>query len=160
LDVGCAGGKYAGQMIRRGFRVTGIDLVEEFISIAHKRLPQGRFLKMDLRRLRFPPANFGGIWANAVLLHVTKKDLPLVLRGFYRVLKTGGTISLRTRLGKGRGYKKEKIVGNASRLFVYYTKSELERAVVRAGYTVLRSPKAPDDLGRKSLAWVTIFAKK
>jgi 2-polyprenyl-3-methyl-5-hydroxy-6-metoxy-1,4-benzoquinol methylase len=43
LDVGCGNGFVAGEFLRRGFRVVGIDLSRQGIEIARQTHPQGRF---------------------------------------------------------------------------------------------------------------------
>jgi 2-polyprenyl-3-methyl-5-hydroxy-6-metoxy-1,4-benzoquinol methylase len=43
LDVGCGNGSTCGELLRRGFKVTGVDLSQEGIEIARKAYPEGRF---------------------------------------------------------------------------------------------------------------------
>ncbi|MEZ0276582.1 MAG: class I SAM-dependent methyltransferase [Roseimicrobium sp.] len=43
LDVGCGNGSACGELLRRGFKVTGIDLSLEGIEIARTKYPEGRF---------------------------------------------------------------------------------------------------------------------
>src|SRR5690606_29631459 len=54
LDVGCGPGRHAHELARRGFRVHGIDISEEFISIARRDAPEGAtFERLDARTMTF-----------------------------------------------------------------------------------------------------------
>jgi 2-polyprenyl-3-methyl-5-hydroxy-6-metoxy-1,4-benzoquinol methylase len=43
LDIGCGNGFACGELLRRGFQVTGVDLSREGVELARKRYPEGRF---------------------------------------------------------------------------------------------------------------------
>ncbi|MBI4053789.1 MAG: class I SAM-dependent methyltransferase [Candidatus Doudnabacteria bacterium] len=118
LDVGCAGGRDSRFFARRGFHVVGIDLVDEFLRVARKKVPQARFLKMDARKLKFAANSFDAVWANAVLVHVQKKDLLPVLKSFWKILKPGGRVHLRMKKVKGRTEVSERLSLYNERIFI------------------------------------------
>lgn len=160
LDVGCAGGRDTKHFVRAGLKAIGIDLVEEFLRIAKRRVPAARFFRMDVRRMRFPAGSFDAIWANAVLLHLRTPDIRLVLKKFRTLLRPGGKLHLRMKRGAGRGYTRERLVAQHQRLFTYVGQRELERLVRRAGFRILRSRIYADRLGRRDVRWVGIWAEK
>jgi len=160
LDVGCAGGRDSKKFIKKGFRVIGIDLVDVFLKEARKNVPRAKFIKMDLCKLKFPKDYFDGIWAQAVLLHIKKKDISEALRGFYRVLKPGGKLHIRVKRGKGAAYKKDKLSGGKKRMFTYFLKDEMESFVKKAGFKIISSRIFPDELGRKDVKWISICAEQ
>lgn len=162
LDVGCAGGRDSKRFVKKGFKVIGIELVDVFLKEARKNVPSAKFIKMDLCKLKFPKDYFDAIWAQAVLLHIKKKDIPKSLKGFYGVLKPGGKlhIKVRVKIGKGIGYKKEKLSGGEKRLFTYFLKDEIENFVKKADFKIILSKIFPDELGRKDIKWITVWAKK
>lgn len=160
LDVGCAGGRDSKRLAQRDFRVIGIDLVDEFLREARKDVPGAEFKKMDLLELKFPKDYFDAIFANAVLLHIKKKDILEALKGFYRVLKPGGKLYIVVKKGKGSGYKKEKLSGGKRRFFSYFLEDELKKLVEKAGLKVISIKIFPDELGRKDVNWIGIFASK
>lgn len=160
LDVGCAGGRDSLKFVQEGFEVTGIDLVDTFLKEAKKNVSQARFIKMDLLNLKFPSNYFDAIWANAVLLHIKKKDVPRALNGLHRVLKPGGKLDIAVKRGKGERYKEERLSGGKKRFFVYFFKNELEKFVKEAGFKIISSKIFPDELGRKDVKWVVIWAEK
>jgi ubiquinone/menaquinone biosynthesis C-methylase UbiE len=160
LDIGCAGGRDAKIFVSRGLNVTGIDLVDAFLKTARRYVPGAKFIKMDLRRLKFPKNSFDAIWANAVLVHIYKQDLLQVLKGFYRVLKPRGKLHIRMKKGRGARAVAEKLSLYEKRIFVYVSKAELERLVKKADFKILQSKLFPDELGRKGVKWIGIHAEK
>ena len=160
MDVGCAGGRDSKKFIREGFEVIGIDLVDNFLGWAKRNVPRAKFVKMDLRNLKFPKKYFDGIWANAILLHIDKKDIPKVLKELYRVLKIKGKLHIRVKRGKGIKYKKEKLSKGEKRLFTYFFKYELENFVRKAGFKIISSKIFPDESGRKNVKWIGIWAEE
>jgi SAM-dependent methyltransferase len=51
LDVGCGPGRHAGVMVERGFAVVGVDISEDFLTIAADRVPGAAFVRADARLL-------------------------------------------------------------------------------------------------------------
>jgi len=160
LEIGCAGGRDSKKFSQKGFKVTGIDLVDIFLKEAEKNVPDAKFIKMDLRKLKFPKNYFNAIWANAVLLHIKKKNILKVLKGFYKVLKFGGKLYISVKRGKGKTYKKDKLSSDEKRLFVYFFKGEIEEYVKKAGFKIIFSQIFSDDAGRKNIKWIRLFAEK
>ncbi len=160
LDVGCAGGRDAKKFRKKDFNVIGIDLVDLFLKEARKNVSGVRFIKMDMRRLEFPEDYFDGIWANAVLLHLKKKDIPKTLKEFYRVLRPDGKLHIRVKKGRERGYEKDKLSGGEKRLFTYFSKKEVEKFVKKANFEIINSGIFASHSGRKGVRWISILAKK
>ncbi len=160
LDVGSAGGRDAKIFLSKGFEVVGIDLVDSYLQAARRQAPKAKFIKMDVRKLKFPRSYFDAIWACAVLVHVYKKDLPQVLKGFRRVLKAGGQLHVSMKKGKGIKKVAEKLSLYNKRIFIYFSKIELEKLVRKAGFRILQSKLFPDELGRKEVKWIGILAEK
>ena len=160
LDVGCAGGRDSKKFVEAGLEVIGIDLVDVFLEEARKNVPQAKFIKMDLLGLEFPDNHFDGIWANAVLLHLKKEDVPRALKGFNRVLKHKGKLYIGVKRGSGEKYKEERLSGGEKRFFSYFLKNEMEKFVRDAGFRIISSKIFPDTLGRKDLKWIGILAEK
>ncbi len=160
LDVGCAGGRDSKIFANNGFKVTGIDLVEAFLREARKKVRRAKFIKMDVRKLKFPEKYFDAVWANAVLVHIYKQDIPQALKSFYKVLKSGGRLHIRMKKGKGMKEVSEKLSLYKKRIFIYLSEVELEKLVKKAGFKILKSKLYPDELGRKEVKWIGILAEK
>jgi ubiquinone/menaquinone biosynthesis C-methylase UbiE len=153
LDVGCGNGRDAEYFIEHGKRVIGIDLTPSFISIAQKRAPKAMFKLMDMRKLAFPENTFDGIWSNASLLHITKKDAKDVLLGFYRILKPKGLLFIGVKQGDGEKFLFE---DNVERFYAFYTQEELEQLITNAGFNLLET----NITKRNSTVWIRVFANK
>jgi len=91
LDIGCGNGHLSGELLRRGWKVVGIDLSESGIEIARKTHPSGRFelLGADehvLQRLNEPP--FDVVISTEVVEHVYAPRS--FMKGCFSSLKPGG----------------------------------------------------------------------
>jgi SAM-dependent methyltransferase len=49
LDIACGTGKVSGLLLRRGFRVLGVDKAKKMLDIAHENFPAADFLESDIR---------------------------------------------------------------------------------------------------------------
>ncbi|MFZ5982649.1 MAG: class I SAM-dependent methyltransferase [Patescibacteria group bacterium] len=159
LDIGCAGGRDAKAMTEKGFEVVGIDVVDEFLEEAKKFVPEAKFLNMDLLKLDFPEESFDGILASAVLLHISKEDIPRALGNFYRALKPGGKIFSMVKLGEGSTYATDKL-SSEKRLMVLFTKKEFRDFFEEAGFEIKKIVIVPDDAGREDVKWIRLIAGK
>jgi ubiquinone/menaquinone biosynthesis C-methylase UbiE len=160
LDVGCAGGRDSRHFVEAGHKVFGIDVVDSFLREARKRVPGATFKKMDLLQLDFPDNTFDAIWAQAVLLHFSKSDLPKILKKFHRILKPGGLLHVRLKRGQGTHLVAEKLVEGKERLFTFYYKNEVEAALIDAKFKVIASRIYPDALNRDNVKWISVWGRK
>lgn len=94
LDAGCGSGVKARYLAGRGLDVTGVDFSERMIELAKRELPEAKFLVLDLRDLDTLHQTFDGVFVQAALLHVPKKDVWDVLRKLKDKLKVGGYLYL------------------------------------------------------------------
>lgn len=96
LDVGCAAGAMAAELLRRGADVTGIDLSPGMVEAARLRCAgRGRFLVANLADpLPFPDAAFDGIVASLVLHYL--RDWASPVTQLARILRPGGWLVFST----------------------------------------------------------------
>lgn len=160
LDVGCGGGRDATFFTNKGFKVVGIDTSSVLIDIAREAEPRATFECGDLLKINFPKDTFNGIWAQAVLLHLKRNDVPKALKKFYSILKKDGVLHIRVKKGKGEAYVKEKLSGWHERFYTYFTKTEMEALVKAQGFTIVHSKIEPDELNRPGVSWVSVWGKK
>jgi len=94
LDVGCANGRSAFQMLREDIIVVGLDISEKMVRqsmrLARTRNVQGRvsFLVADGNDLPFQDECFDGVLTYGVLHHLPRPGR--TCRDIHRVLKSGG----------------------------------------------------------------------
>ena len=98
LDAGCAQGNYLEMLSRVGFtNLTGVDLSEQLLADARRRLPQAQLIRADIREWlqEARSGSFEVVLFHDVLEHLPREDTIEVLRGFYRLLAPGGRLSVR-----------------------------------------------------------------
>ncbi|KAI1174029.1 S-adenosyl-L-methionine-dependent methyltransferase [Nemania sp. FL0916] len=100
LDAGCGVGHVALRMAQtHKLRVEAIDVVDHHVQKASRNvqragLPAGqiRVQKMDYHNLEsFSPESFDGVYTIETFVHAT--DPAAVLKGFYRLLRPGGSLA-------------------------------------------------------------------
>lgn len=160
LEIGCAGGRDAKIFVSHGFKVIGIDTSQVLLKEAKKLVPRGTFLNKDLRKIKFPSNKFDGVWANAVLLHIRRAEMPRILKNFYRMLKPNGILHILVKKGKGEAFVKEPLSQNRYRFFTYFSRRGVEKLVREVGFKVVYSAFAADELGRKNVHWIVVWGKK
>ena len=88
VDVGCGGGRAAGELAALGAKAIGVDLDPEMIEVAAARWPAAEFHLGDATALPLDDASVTGYRADKVL-HVLD-DPALALSEARRVLRPGG----------------------------------------------------------------------
>ena len=134
LDIGCGQGTFTQHFVKHGFVVEGIDLSTTMIEIAKKKLPQIKFQLMDMRQLSFPENSFGGIFAAYSLIHIPSVEVVDTLKGFKRVLKTGGILGLITQKGEADKIVDEPMQQGEKMFFNFFTKERLQKFLDNAGF--------------------------
>jgi len=160
LEVGCAGGRDSQYFVKKGFSLTGIDLVDKFLQKSRELVPKGKFKKMDILALDFPENYFDAIWCHAVLVDINRQDLRKVLANFLRVLKSQGVVHLEFKRGRGSKVVSEDLISGEKRKISYFQIKEVTEKAKAVGFTVIKSEQAGDSLGRRFTKWARVWAVK
>ena len=93
LDVGMGAGVLIGELDRRGWDVTGIDLAPSMVDRARERLPhvRDRLLQGAIQALPFEDGQFDAVVATGVVEYAVQ-DLDRVVGELSRVLRATGTL--------------------------------------------------------------------
>ncbi|MCP3683454.1 MAG: methyltransferase domain-containing protein [bacterium] len=161
LDIGCGFGRDCKVFSENGFSVVGVDLSENMIDAA-KGLNGVKFTVMDLRNLKFQKNYFNGAWANAVLLHIRKKDIKKVLLGIHNVLKKGSILFISVKEGTKEVLLKDSRYDDLPKFYAYYKKKELTELLKHAGFEIIDAyyKKMPAYSKVGSKRNIMIFARK
>lgn len=134
LDVGCGDGRDTKYMIEKGFIVTGIDLSEQLLAIARKRSPKSNFQQMDIRDLSFKDNTFDGLISSFSLIHVQKNEILKTMKGFQRVLKSGGKVTIFAQQGESDHYVVEPFAPEMKTFFNFFSENYLRQQLSDAGF--------------------------
>ena len=163
LDAGCGPGRDCDYFVKQGLQVVGVDLSEKLLVLAKERVPQAKFIKQDLRKLRFSDQSFDGIWACASLHHLKRDEVPLVLQKFFQLLTSHGILFILVKEGKGEVDIVESLSSGLPRHFVYYTLEELNTLLKEAGFSIIETYTWREEVrrsGRSDLVWISSFSRK
>ena len=91
LDVCCGSGHVTGELVKRGYSVTGVDSSAALIGIARRELPQVKFELQDVRHLKVKGPFDAALSTFDSLNHILSlEDLHAVFSGVHEVLRAGG----------------------------------------------------------------------
>jgi demethylmenaquinone methyltransferase/2-methoxy-6-polyprenyl-1,4-benzoquinol methylase len=93
LDVATGTGLVAAELLRRGFRVTGLDQSPEMLALARRRFPRGEveLVEGTAEALPFPDAAFDHLTVTYLLRYVD--DPGGTLAELARVVRPGGVLA-------------------------------------------------------------------
>ncbi|GFM87491.1 methyltransferase [Pseudomonas cichorii] len=147
LDFGCGPGRDLKTFSAMGHIAVGLDGSERFAQMARAdsgcEVLQQNFLELDL-----PAARFDGIFANAVLFHVPRQELPKVLRQLHATLKPGGVLFSSNPRGQNQeGWKGE-------RYGSYHDLESWRELLNEAGFVELEHYYRPTGLPMEQQPWL------
>ena len=91
LDLCCGTGHLAQVLIKRGYRVTGLDGSEEMLRFARENAPGGEFLLGDARDFQLPAIYQAAVSTSDSLNYIMNLEvLKVVFRNVYAALREGG----------------------------------------------------------------------
>ncbi len=163
LDVGCGSGVKSKYLIDRGFKVTGIDISEKLLKIARREVPEGEFKVFSMTDLDSMRETFDGVFAQASLLHIPKKNAGEVVQKMVRRLVPGGHLSINVKERREGKPDEETVKENDygyeyERFFSYFTMPELEGYLADAGLTVVSELRNQNKSGKT--VWLQIIGRK
>ena len=91
LDVCCGSGHVTKELVRRGYRVTGVDASEGLIALAKREMPEVDWRVQDARHLRLEGRYAAALSTFDSLNHVlTTGELQQIFEGVRETLQSGG----------------------------------------------------------------------
>lgn len=97
LDLGCGTGTLSIPLAVQGYNVTGIDLSEEMLAIAHAKSMEASvqiaFFQQDMKELGgFDPFDVIGVFCDSLNYLRSEQDVKLTFRKIYDQLRPGGLL--------------------------------------------------------------------
>ena len=87
VELGCGAGDLSFELVRRGARLTALDVSPRMVELARQRAPEARFLVAPAEDTGLPDASFDRVVGKWVLHHV---DVEAAARETRRLLRPGG----------------------------------------------------------------------
>lgn len=153
FEIGSGFGRDAAYISAKGFSVICSDASKKFVT----HLQSQGFHASTYNMLTDPfPETYDLIFANAVLLHLTRQDFRTVLGKIYTALKNSGHTAFSLKQGHGEGWSNEKI--SAPRFFCYWQHKEIEALLAAQGFEDWLINE--EDSGQNSPSWLRVIAYK
>lgn len=153
LDFGCGSGRDTKYFLSKGYDVDAIDGSVELCKIASDYT--GIAVKQMLFEELDAVEEYDGIWACASILHVTKEQLPDIIRKIATATKQNGTVYLSFKYGDFEGVKN-------GRYFTYLTEVSFEDIVHNIPALIIDKLWITTDVraGRGDEQWLNLILKK
>lgn len=162
LDVGCGSGVKSKYLVERGCKVIGIDISDGLLDIARREVPAAEFRELSMTDLDSMAETFDGVFAQASLLHIPKKEAGEVVQKLAGRLVPGGLLYIAVK--EVRSDKSEESIERENdygyeyeRFFSYFTLAELEQYLRDAGLEVVSKSRSPNPSGKT--VWLQIIGK-
>src|SRR5687768_15072327 len=153
LDFGCGPGRDLAAFRARGHEAIGLEGSPALAAMA--RAHNGcEVWEQDFLSLTLPAAHFDGIFANASLFHVPRKELPRVLDELNATLKRDGVLFSSNPRGRNEeGW-------NRGRYGVYHDLDSWRAFVQAAGFSELEHYYRPPGLPLEQQPWLATAWRK
>lgn len=123
LEIGCASGRDALEIIKYTNNYIGVDISEPLIKIAQKKLPKVKFEVADIQDYDFLQG-LDIVFSFASLIHIPKDNLKEIFSKIYTSLNKYGLICLSLKYSDD--YKKvEKTDEFGTRTYYYYSDKDI-----------------------------------
>ena len=153
LDLGCGPGRDLRCFRELGHEAVGLDGAAAFVAMA-RRHAGCEVLHQDFLALALPPEHFDGVFANASLFHVPRRELPRVLRELRDALKPDGVLFASNPRGENQeGW-------NGERYGSYHDLASWRRYVTAAGFTEIDHYYRPPGRPRAQQPWLASVWRK
>ncbi len=144
LEVACGTGNHTWILAKKGYEVTGVDLSEDVLRVARRKVRRGAvFVKGDMRELDSAIAGeYDAVVClfSAISYNVRLPDLRRTLAGFYTRLKSNGIVVFDTHFTKKEfrdGYRGEDIFDDGKVIGARLSLSTREGDVGQLAFTYL-----------------------
>jgi len=151
LEIGVGSGKDAKLLINH-FGINnyiGIEPALGLLRIAKKKNPKAKFINLSIYDIDFPSGYFDSFWISAMIIHIPKNKLVIVLKKIRKYIKKGsyGYFSVM----EGNSDMEENRNG---RYYSLWSQEEFEKDLKRGGFEVFRLRRLVPDTGSPWLGYI------
>jgi predicted TPR repeat methyltransferase len=155
LELGSAFGRDADYLQQQGYNVECTDAAQGFVEVLHRKGFQTHLLNAITDDLGGP---YDVIFANAVLLHFTRRETEQVVQKAYQALSKHGTFDITLKEGEGEQWTDpatDKL--GITRYICFWTEDQIREVMTKAGFSEV---KVADGLSTVRASWLQVIAKK
>lgn len=162
LDIPCGNGRLSVELAKRGYKMTGLDLSEEFLQEARSNpsiTPQPQWISGDMRRLEWKNQFDGAFCFGNSFGYMEYPDMEIFLSGLSRALKRKGRFILETGIVAEAllpNYKEREWYQFDDILFTIENHYQADTSCLETKMTFVRNGKTET---RESLHWVYTAAE-
>jgi len=128
LDIGCGPGNISKHLISQkpNFRINGIDIAPNMVSLASENNPKAKFKVMDIRTIDQLESTYDGIICGFCIPYISEADVDKLFFDCYNLLNEGGILYIS--FVEGNTSQSGYIIGSAGdrSYFYYYTLTQLK----------------------------------
>jgi ubiquinone/menaquinone biosynthesis C-methylase UbiE len=160
IDIGCGPGQDIEKFLNQGKCMLGLDVSDAMVHLAHE-ITGVPIYHMDMRSLTLPDHFVEGIWCNATLLHLPRRNVPRALRDFHRILQPSGYLYVSVKQGSGASLVRREKINGSLRLFTYFSREELAHYLEQACFDIvfmIRFVTYRENIGWDS--WINVLARR
>ena len=106
LDLGCGAGYDSKILAHMGARMVGLDVSENLVKIAKKKVVNCKFFVGDMTEKYSKVGKFDGILCLASIMHVNATKMKQTFENMIEVLNKGGLLLISSADGNGKNYAK------------------------------------------------------
>ena len=155
LEIGSASGRDAALMEQLGLRVRRTDITPAFVQLLREHGHDAEVVDPLTGDLADPAGPYDGVWANASLLHVARRDLSTVLERLREVSRPGGILRFSVKEGDGEAWSTHGAVV-APRHFTFWRAEPLRDIVTAAGWVEVSIREGI--AGKRRETWLEVTA--
>lgn len=156
VEIGCANGRDAAEIVSRVDWYQGIDIAEEFIKRARQHVPQARFEAADAVEFEYP-GELDAVIAFASFIHLDKSELRSLYKKLYKALRPGGVIY--QSLKYSPEYRHEVFEDTFGPRLYYFYNLDLIQELAGPGFEVVHTRRETRE-GLNHASWIEIALRK
>ena len=158
IDLGCGAGVPVSKfLVENGCKVNGIDFSNGMLKLARKNVPNAKFIKIDIIKMKFKENSFDGAVSFYAIIHIPRKYHSKIYTKLHKILKPNG-ILLANVSGTCTWQQTSKDYLGVPMFWSFYHPKITLKIIKNAGFEVLWSKVLK--IGNEKQFWVLAKNKK